>query len=162
MSPNISRDFSVFAGLEVAGWLGEEMALAEADDDRAVLWQHPSVPFLQFGAIELSLSSGAFVKWFSHIETGLYFHYVASSSAPVPAAHDSIFRTREIQELPSGPISHVNAREDQDGNVLEVQVRIGAVNVRFLAGEVEEQHDHSLRIVMPDECILVQVSGADV
>lgn len=60
MSTDFSREFSSFEGLEVSSWLGHEMALAEDYGNCGVLWQHASVPFLQFGAIELSLSNGTF------------------------------------------------------------------------------------------------------
>lgn len=49
---------------------------------------------------------------------------------------------------------------DAGRTVMTATITVGANRLSLLCGEVYEQMDGSLRLVLPDESILVQLNGA--
>ncbi len=156
---------STLAGVVVTSWRGMEMALAEADTPSEIRWEDPSVPFLQLVDLDLVLENGQVLKFWSQMEDGTGFHGLyleALDALPALFASDnplSICRGRLLPELPVGAIEIAEIRQDGPNAAVEVRLMIGGVEVRLVAGEVYEQHDGSLRVVEPDESILLQVDG---
>ena len=70
----------------------------------------------------------------------------------------SIFRTRDLQELPSGSVNEVHVAL-RDNNIASVELLVEDKRVSLLAGEVYEQHDGTFSVLAMDENILVQVDG---
>jgi len=155
-------DFAALRGRRVVRWLGFEMALAEATDESPAVWRHDSVPYTQFGRIDIHLESDM-VALLSQMDDGSDFFglYLQQFEDPlrVPDAEkDSHFRTRELHELPVGLIERVEVRAESELKNLELFLWIGGVQLSFLSGEVWEDFK-ILKIVVPDESILVQVDG---
>lgn len=152
-------DFAALKGHRVVRWLGSEEALAE----NPVVWRHDSVPYTQFGRIDIHLGSDLesdTVALLSQMEDGsdfhgLYLQQFEDPLSPEDAEEDGIFRTRELHELPVGLIERVEVRAESELKNLELFLWVGGVQLSFLAGEVWED----FRIRVPDESILVQVDG---
>lgn len=148
-------DFAALKGHRVVRWLGSEEALAE----NPVVWRHDSVPYTQFGRIDIHLESDT-VALLSQMDDGsdffgLYLQRLEDPLSPQDAEEDGIFRTRELHELSVGLIERVEVRAESELKNLELFLWIGGVQLSFLAGEVWED----FRIRVPDESILVQVDG---
>jgi hypothetical protein len=156
---------STLAGLVVTCWQGTEIALAEAHAASDIRWADPSIPFLQLLDLDLGLSNGQVFKFWSQMEDGTGFHGLyleALDALPALFASDdpsSIIRGRFLRELPVGVIEIAQVRQDGPNATVEVKLMVAGAEVRLVAGEVYEQHDGSLRVVEPDESILVQVNG---
>jgi hypothetical protein len=156
---------STLAGLVVTRWRGMEMALTEADAASDIRWEDPNIPFLQLVDLDLVLANGQVFKFWSQMEDGTGFHGLyleAMGSLPAVLASDdplSIFRSRLLPELPVGAIEIAELRQDGPNATVEVRLMVAGVEVRLVAGEVYEQHDGSLRVIEPDESILLQVNG---
>jgi hypothetical protein len=156
---------STLAGLVVTRWQGIEMALTEADAASDIRWVDPNIPYLQLVDLDLVLANGQAFKIWSQLEGGTGFHGLyleAMGALPAVLASDdplSIFRSRLLPELPVGAIEIAELRQDGPNATVEVRLMVAGVGVRLVAGEVYEQHDGSLRIIEPDESILLQVNG---
>lgn len=146
-------------GAEVSQWFGVEKALnwVEHPDDQvtSVVWQHDSIPFLHLGRLDLRLSSGATLSILGQLD-GMYLAHAMeddySYSSPTT-------RWRELRELPTGVLHVLQVRADGP-YTLEVELLVGSATVRLLAAEVDQEWDGTLRIVEPDESVLVQLNGA--
>jgi hypothetical protein len=153
------------SGRVVTRWQGSEMALADSHDLDRVLWEDERIPFLQLGNLDLQFADGDVVRLLSQIEDGTGFHgfyLVKQEGLTAPRLSDdplSIYRERVLSELPLGEIEIGQLRHDGPNAVVEMRLLIAGAEVRMLAAEVEERMDGSLRIVEPDESILVQVNG---
>ena len=53
----------------------------------------------------------------------------------------------------------LNLCQDGPNATVEVRLMVAGVEVRLVAGEVYEQPGGSLRVIEPDESILLQVNG---
>jgi hypothetical protein len=158
---------SKLEGRVVTSWQCVEMALAEARDSVPVRWRDSSIPFLQFTSLDLQLADGQALRLLSELEHDRDrfhgFYLVELEEFPSLQAfeeRDSIFRDRVIPELPLGRIEIAHVRPHGPNAVAEMHLRILDSEVRFLAAEVYEERDGSLRIVEHDESILIQVNGA--
>ena len=156
---------STLAGLVVTRWQGMEMALTEADAASDIRWEDPNIPYLQLVDLDLVLANGQAFKFWSQMEDGTGFHGLyleAMGALPAVLTSDdplSIFRSRLLTELPVGAIEIAELRQDGPNATVEVRLMVAGVEVRLVAGEVYEQHDGSLRVIEPDESILLQVNG---
>ena len=109
--------------------------------------------------------NGQVFKFWSQMEDGTGFHGLyleAMGALPAVLASDdplSIFRSRSLPELPVGAIEIAELRQDGPNATVGVRLMVAGVEVRLVAGEVYEQHDGSLRVIEPDESILLQVNG---
>ena len=156
---------STLAGLVITRWQGIEMALAEADTASDIRWADPGIPYLQLVDLDLVLATGQVFKLWSQPQDGTGFHGLyleALDALPALFAPDdpsSIFRGRVLPELPVGAIEIAELRQDGPNATVEMRLMVAGAEVRLVAGEVYEQHDGSLRVVEPDESILLQVNG---
>ena len=141
------------------------MALAGDEERLPIRWRDPSIHFLQFTYLDIQLAGGQALRLLSQMEDGTGFHgFYLVELKELPALRviqepDSIFRERMVPELPAGRIEVAQVRRDGPNAIVEMQLRVLDDEVRFLAAEVYEEHDGSLRIVERDESILIQVNG---
>lgn len=157
-------------GRSIIKWIATEMALSDrpgAND--AVLWSDLSVPYLQLTSIDIQFDEGSAYRMLSQLgddsEDGFFGLYLLAQEAmdrlsDVDADAGSIYRTRELTELPLGEANVTGTRADGPNAIVRVDVLIDGRIVSFRAAEVYERSDGSFDIVGPDECILVQVDGA--
>jgi hypothetical protein len=154
---------SILDGRQIVKWVGLEMALT----DKPVLWEHPSVPYLQCTELNVYLEDGTFFQMLAQLEDGTGFHgfyfFGGLERPPLdpgqPYETGSIYRTRELTELPLGVARVVHVRRDGPNAEIEFQLQIGASVVRALAGEIHEEQEGALKVVAPEESILLQVNG---
>jgi hypothetical protein len=155
---------SSLAGGVVTCWQGTEMALAEgrgADEPR---WEDPGIPFLQLINLDLQLDDGRALRLVSHIDDGSGFHgfqlfeLEAWPALAVRADPTSIYRDRPLPCLPSGEVEIAKCRHDGPNAIVEMRFAVSGAEIRLLAAEVDE-HDGTLRILEPDESVLLQVNG---
>ncbi len=172
---------SFLDGQDIVRWVGTEMALcggepcsvADAagqavDSYTPVQWTHESIPYLQFTGLDIHLANGSVLQLNSQLEDGTGYHGLFLLQAPerqaacklARAGQVSIFRTRDVPELPLGTARLSVNRQEGPNAVVEATIRIGSDTVRLLAAEVSERSGGELRIVEPDESILVQLNGA--
>ena len=148
-------------------WIGVEMAFSEGTESTPVIWEHPSIPFMQFDRLEAILDNGNVVNLLSRIDDGsnwfgIYARSLTSSLLRLEPYEDgSIFRTRFVSEIPAGKVSSIKVKLDDAGNVLEFSLCIGSSTIRIVSGEVYDNEDGSYWISQVDETLLVQItSGA--
>ena len=170
---NYHADFKSFEGCVVSKWYGAEMALNEpsfGSRDKALTWHHDSVPFLQFG---LSLHFCADAKWYSirtfQHEQAWGIEVIKPIKRPAWKKENdlfvdcvevpSIYREREIAELPVGKVQSVTVKKFDSVNIAAVMFQINGCLVDILAGEVYEQADGTFIVLPEDESVLVQVNG---
>lgn len=165
-------------GQQIIRWTGTEMALVEGtqdsnDDDAEATgtvqpepaqWSHPSIPFLQFINIDIQLSNGTTVRLLSQLDdgSGYYGLYLLDDdNADVPCEEEpgSIFRTRELTELPLGIATVTVVRQDGPDAIIEARIVIDAREIRLLAAEVHLRTPGVFDIVEGDESILLQLDG---
>ncbi len=163
---------SILDGCEVVKWIGEEMAISWVEPPespeiaRDQVWVHESIPYLQLGYLDIHLAEGRALRLLSQLEVGDSFHgfYLLNldRSGPdfEPSSERSIYRTRELEELPLGIAKLSMVRRDGPDSVIEMELAIGKDVIRLLAAEVDELLDGTFRICEPDESILVQLNGA--
>lgn len=156
---------SVLQGQVVVRWQGLEMALSEGLPSAGALWEDPAIPFLQLVNIDVELANGQAFRIVSQSEDGTGFHglFVLELERPPglsPASDlSSIYRDRELHELPTGKVVVTGLRKEGPNATIEAKLRIGDADLSLLAAEVHEQLGGCLAIVEPDESILVQVNG---
>jgi hypothetical protein len=161
------RDFSILLNQNVVRWIGTELAFSEGSEDSPTIWQHPSISFLQFLRLDAFLDCGRVLTLLSQLDDGCNFFgiYIENSLTHLlenePHESGSIYRNREVPEIPAGRVFLTESKLDNSGNVIEISISIGNSTVRMISGEVYEGTDGSFWIAEVDECILVQVtSGA--
>lgn len=176
MEDTILHSLSDLDGQVVIKWTGCEMALSESGawvldntgqeffQSGEVRWSHPAVPHLQMIEVVLILDDGRKLSLLSQHEDGTGVHGLFLFSEPhdslQQAAPDAaIFRTRQLVELPTGPMQVLELRRDAANNVIEMLLRVGSSVVRLLSGEVYEREGNRFEIVEVDESILIQVDG---
>jgi hypothetical protein len=170
---------SLLEGSEIVRWVGTEMAIvgggqsnvwSESDgcwtvEDEAVEWSHPSVPFLQLTNLDIQLANGKTLRLLSQLDdgsefNGLYLVEIETVSDSNSQAESSIFRTREIVELPVGPSKVTVLRQSGPSAIVEANISITSHTIRLLAAEVHPRTDGKFDIVEGDESILIQLDGA--
>ena len=120
------------------------------------------MPFLQLGVVQLTVVETGIVQigtYQDDDEFGLARRDGETRLAFEDPDRDSIYRTRELRELPLGEITAIVIMTDARGIISEVQLTVAGFKVQVRAGEILEDHDGSLRVVLGDESILVQVDG---
>lgn len=157
------RPLTDLAGNRIVAWVGEEMALSEAFDEGQILWQHASVPFMQFISLDAQLGDGEVFTLLSQLDDSSGFYGLYSPAAEQPRLSEkphipgSIYRTRSISEMPVGRITACDVIADESGNITDLYLEIENKTVRIASGEVYEMEDYKFRIVFIDESLLVQV-----
>ena len=172
---SLTLPLSTLDGQEIVRWVGGEEAVSggEPVDEgeptvySPVCWYHESVPYLQLGWLDIHLADGRELRLLAQLDDGreYYGFYLVPAAAfqvdeALPRPPWSIDRTRELTGLPTGT-AHVSIlRREGPHNVIEFSLSIGSDILSFLAAEVYEEFDGTLRIVEADENILVQLNGA--
>lgn len=142
-----------------------EMALSDgAYGEGSVLWEHESIPYLQLTSIDVLMEDGALYRLLSQADDGsgyygLFLISIEALDAPSTCEAGSIFRTRELHELPVGPVTVTIAQADGPTAILRIEVNVNSRSISCWAAEVYEENDGSFRIVGSDESILLQLDG---
>ncbi|MFO0965656.1 MAG: hypothetical protein U0793_08745 [Gemmataceae bacterium] len=143
----------------VLRWQGLEMALRDAGG--LPEWQDGSMPFLQLVRLDVVLGDGgrsSVITYQNDDRWGLCRKDGLPPSRLRTDEPDSIYRWRWLDTLPTGRIGGLSVRLNE-GDIAEVKLDVEGRELRLLAGEVYERNDGSLRIVLMDESVLVQVDG---
>ena len=143
------------------------MALSESPiGEGPVLWEHSSVPYLQLISIDLQMEDGSVYRMLSQLDDGsrsrffgLYLVIRDAIENPCTSEIGSIYRTRELCELPVGSASVVVTETDGPNAVVRMEMGVGGATISFWAAEVGERDGGCFEILGPDESILVQVDG---
>ena len=171
MKQPLFRPIASIEGSEIIRWVGAEMALSGGesvggDDVAPIQWEHPSVPYLQLDAIDLHFKDGLVLRMCSQLPDGTGYHglmLMENIGTPLDAGEPdktgSIFRIRELHELPPGIVKSVALQPDGSNAIIGVEFQIGAAFVRLISGEIYEQPNGTLQTIIPDESVLVQVDG---
>jgi hypothetical protein len=152
-------------GQSILGWVGTEMALCEdADGAGPVLWTHPGIPYLQLISVDVQLEDGLVYRMLSHFDDGdghygLYLIRKDTIEAAPSDENDSIYRTRELNELPIGTAAVEVNEADGPHADLRVNIVIDGHTVSCWAAEVYERNGKHFHIVEREESILIQVDG---
>lgn len=165
-SPSLDAPLHVRAldGRVIVRWVGTEMALSEeAGHSGQIQWHHPGIPFMQLVSLDCLLQDGAAFRMLAQLDSGdgrfgLYLvprHTLEEASMP---EQGSIFRTRELTELPCGKAT-VAIRDADGESVQRIDITIGGQVLACRAAEVHEESGGGFRIVDGDDSILVQVDG---
>ena len=159
------RNLDLLKNQTIVRWVGIEMALSEGTESTPVVWEHSSVPFMQFNRLEVLLDNENVVTLLSQLDDGsdwfgIYARSLAESRLKLePYEAGSIFRTRCVSEIPTGKVSNTKEKLDYSGNVLEFSLYIGSSVIRIVSGEVYEREDGSYWVTQIDESLLVQITG---
>jgi hypothetical protein len=164
--PSQVQPISALNGHEVTRWQGTEMALSEGSAPAGPRWEDVNIPFLQLVQLAMQLANGQVFRLVSQMEDGTGFHGLflveleGLPSLNLTSNPSSIYRDRELSELPKGQVVVAELRQEGPNATVEVKLNISGAELRLLAAEVHVQADGSLVIVQPDESILVQVNRA--
>ncbi|NHZ45045.1 hypothetical protein [Massilia aquatica] len=148
-------------------WIATEMAISDGPlGEGPVVWEDPRIPYLQLTSIDLQLGDGSIYRMLSQFDDGTengYFglYLVAQDvlATPYPAETGSIYRRRELSELPVGLASVVFLETNEPNAVSRIEIIVARQRVSCWAAEVYEREDGAFEIIEPDESILVQVNG---
>ena len=145
------------------------MAVSEPHEESnpsSVQWVDESMPYLQCTDIWIHLSDERVLHLLSRMEdgTGVHGFHVVDGEAPSvdPTVNDpgSIFRARDLPELPLGQLRLRDCRDDGLHAVIEATFDVDGRALRFLAAEIHEGPPGLFSIAEADETILLQVDGA--
>lgn len=151
--------FEALRGKTVSGWAGTEMALAEGDDGQSPIWQDDRVPLLQFSVVHVIFREFVAVIDTTQDDDQWSLSCAVAATPGLPSFdQSSIFRVREIPELPVGAIDNVHVKQ-LGHNIASVELAIQGRRVTLSAGEVYEQLDGTFTVVDSDESVLLQVDG---
>jgi hypothetical protein len=161
------RNFNVLLNQNIVRWVGVEEAFSEGTESGSVIWEHSSVPFMQFDRLDAFLDDGNVMTLVSQFDDGSgWFGIHTWNKAenflkPEPYESGSIFRTRDVPEIATGKVSNTKEKLDDSGNVLELSLSVGNSIIRIVSGEVYERGDGSYWITQFDECLLIQIVASD-
>lgn len=149
--------FGTLEGLQIDGWSGVEMALAEREDGNH-LWRDDRVPFLQLLTLRCSAGDQSFLITTAQNDDTWGLCIEATPASNYEAEPRSIYRQRDVPGLPSG-IAGKPLIEVTCGNIASVRLQVGRRLLRLIAGEVYQDADDVLTIRFEDESVLAQVDG---
>jgi hypothetical protein len=163
---NVSKNGAISQLLSLKGhyinnWIGHEMAISDSNNSGDVLWHDKSVPYLQFGRIDIHIESGKIVSLLSQLDDGsnwfgLYLAEFSDCLVPGNYEKGSIYDVRQIDELPLGVIKNIVIKEVEGNNPIKILIEIGENVISFFSGEVYAE-SQGYKICSPDECILIQI-----
>lgn len=148
-------------------WIATEMAICDGIlGEGPVVWEDPRIPYLQLTSIDLQLEDGSVYRMLSQLDDGtengyfgLYLVALDVLAMPYPAGNGSIYRRRELSELPVG-LANVVVLENHGPNaVSRIDIIVARQRVSCWAAEVYEREDGAFEIIEPDESILLQLNG---
>lgn len=160
-----SLPFSQLAGHTIVSWVGTKMALsAGPQGEGPIVWEHPSIQYLQLISIDMMLSDGEVYRVLSQSDDGsgyygLYLERQVAMEAPSCPESGCIYRTRMLNELPIGAATIAVRESDGPSAVLRVEAIVDGSMVTLLSGEVYERDEGNFFVAERDESILVQVDG---
>jgi hypothetical protein len=156
--------FREIAGNTVYGWVGVEMAIREEGPSGLPQFEDPAIPFLQFSLLYAEFENAVLRVGTYQNDDNWGLRCDREEAIPLDWSEEagSIFRTRNLAELPRGLIEGIDPVLDSSGDLVEVTLRLALGTVVLRAGEVHEERGGGLRIVSPDESILVSVGPARV
>lgn len=179
MNQTLLQRLSFLHGREVVRWAGTEIAVnggSESDvwneskgqwqvDHEQVEWSNPSVPYLQFTNLDIQLVCGKTMRLLSQLDDGAGFYGLYLIELEQRAKLDaeeswSIFRTREIPELPLGLLNVEVLRRTEPNAAIEANITIANDTIKILAAEVHPRTDGKFDIVEGDESLLIKLNGA--
>ncbi|WP_342117545.1 hypothetical protein [Pseudoduganella sp. OTU4001] len=153
------------SGRFITRWVGMEMALSDGVlGEGPVQWEDESIPYLQLVSIDIQLDDDTSYRLLAQLDDGSG-HYglylIARDKIEEPSACEvgSIFRTRDLNELPVGMASIAIEQADGPNAVLRIEIRIESQSILCWAAEVYEENDGTFRIAERDESILLQIDG---
>jgi len=125
---------------------------------------YPSIPYLQFTDVDIQLATGKTLRLLSQLDdgTGLYGLYLVEIDKVSEASITeewSIFRRRDIPELPLGLARIEVLRKERANSVIEANIFIATSTIRLLSAEVHPCIQGGCDIVEGDESILIQLNG---
>jgi hypothetical protein len=156
--------FRSMCGRSVARWVGHEMALWEVGPSGTPVFHDPAIPYLQVCPLYLEFveRGGRDIHTYPNDWThswGLCVDVLYGSPPDESSEVGSIFRTRTLGELPVGVIEDVRIVQVDRGDIAEVYLRVNGACVALWSGEIYEEANRSLRVVRPDECVLVAIAS---
>ncbi len=129
-----------------------------------VVWEHESIPYLQFVGIDIHLVDGSVIALLSEMDNGndfyglyLMLHKQNHFESGQPIDPTSIYRTKELSEFPAGRAKVSIVRRDGPTAVIEATIAFNNKMVRIVSGEIHERTEGKLEIVEGDESLLVQL-----
>lgn len=132
---------------------GAEMALREAGP----IWSDPTLPLLQCTDLYFGLLDRRVIRLRSFFNERAGAELLLEESAKPKLEQGfpgSVYRTRELTELPRGRLLSLTIGRAPDGSAESWRFQLGSTEVLVLAGEVEEQHQ-GYRLSIPDESLLI-------
>lgn len=143
--------------LKVIHWTCIEVALRE----NPIEWSNSKIPYLQCMRIDILLDNHEIESLVTYQDADEWGLYLQDQSPKINFENEpkSIFRSRDLPELPKGIITNVNVITNNTGNIHMLLLEIDNNLVSFKAGEVYENTDGSLFIREMDESILVQLNA---
>lgn|GEM_PF-680203 len=146
----------------VIRWIGTEVALRESGTDGLPDWEDNFVPYLQLDCLDVELEGSKVARIVTYQDNDDFGICRRDDLGQFTLSEEidptSIFRRRELSELPVGCIDGVNVLTSH-GVICRLELLLGRNRVTLIPGEVYEQEDCSLKIKSPDESILVQVNS---
>lgn len=142
-------------GRTVLQWAAVEIAVRSPDEDSNTLpqWYDESIQALQVDRLDLVLSTAPVATITTYQNNDVFGIYRVDGMPPsqLPTGQpDSIFRYRDLNELPVGEITDVDVIVNDD-DIGTVRLRIQGHEILLRAAEVMEEWGGSLRIVEMDE-----------
>ncbi|HEY0589598.1 MAG TPA: hypothetical protein VGD52_25955 [Pseudoduganella sp.] len=159
-------EFTKLNGHSIVRWVGTEMALSGGGwDTEPVVWEHSSVPYLQLISIDVLLADRSVYRVCSQLDDGsgnygLLLSVVDALDTPSIPDVGSIYRTRDLIELPVGVATVAITEIDGADAVLRVEIAAEGRTISLWVAEVYERDGGLFDVVGCDESILVQVDGA--
>lgn len=152
-------------GRHIVRWVALEMALSEhCSTQPGVRWYDQRVLYRQFVSVDMEMADGSVCRLLSREDESCGDHdlYLLERDAielPALPENGSIYRTRELSELPTGMATFRPVERDSQDAIVRAELLIGGHVVLFWSAEVYERDDGCLDIVDRDESILVQLDG---
>lgn len=150
----MTQDFAALRGSRVDSWSGVEMALRETGPQ----FEDPEVEFLQLLGLRASGDTPWTVGTYQH-DTAWGLWLGADPAISDDVCWTGIYRWRELPELPTGVIDHVDVVVE-DELVAEVSLRFGTRTLLLMAGEVHETMTGGLSYHRFDESVLAFTNPA--
>lgn len=144
-----------------------EMALVEAGPDGLPIFRHHLAPFIQAVRIELHLADGRLVEVGDYqtprgeFPLGAWLTDESGRASASPLLEHPIYRLAPEPHIPRGVIDDVGL-ECAEGEVLQVNLRIGGSAIAIRAAEVIEHHYDYFAFCDFADAALVFPDAADV
>lgn len=138
-------------GMRLDGGLIDEMSMLGAED--SPVFSHPQLNFVQATLLEFFLSDGRVIRIVTSQQDDQWNLLVRErvlGDVP-PILGGSIWRRRELKELPTGLIQEVDWAPDLE----RISLKIGDQLVHLKAGEVYEHMDGQVSVFERDQSVLI-------